>query len=106
MKCMCVWCIWRVYVAWCIYVRVQLDTFHALADPTLELHDGNGMLLASNDNWKDTQEAEIEADLLAPTSDLESAIAATLAPGAYTAIVRGNNGTTGVALVEAYQLDN
>jgi hypothetical protein len=77
-----------------------------LADPTLELHDGNGMLLASNDNWKDAQEAEIRADLLAPTNDFESAIAATLAPGAYTAIVRGNNGTTGVALVEAYQLDN
>ena len=76
----------------------------ALADPTLELHDGNGSLIQSNDNWKDTQETEIEATGLQPTNDLESAIFQTLAPGAYTAIVSGSGGLTGVALVEVYRL--
>jgi hypothetical protein len=76
----------------------------ALADPTLELHDSNGAIIASNDNWKDTQEAEIEAAQLAPADDRESAIEATLAPGAYTAIVRGKDNGTGVGLVEAYNL--
>ena len=76
----------------------------ALADPVLELHNGNGATLASNDNWKDTQEAEIIATTVPPTDDLESAIVATLSPGAYTPIVLGNNNTTGVALVEAYNL--
>ena len=76
-----------------------------LADPALELHDSDGALIASDDNWKDTQEAEIEADALAPSNDFESAIATTLTPGAYTAIVRGNNNTTGLALVEVYQLE-
>jgi hypothetical protein len=56
---------------------------NALADPTLELHDPNGTLLASNDNWKDTQQVEIEATGLAPTNDKESAIVRTLAPGNY-----------------------
>ena len=74
-----------------------------LADPNLELHDSSGAIIASNDNWKDTQEAEIEATGLAPTNDLESAIAAPLSPGAYTAIVRGNKSTVGLALVEVYQ---
>jgi len=78
-----------------------------LADPTLELRDGNGGLLASNDNWRSDQEAEIIATGIPPTNDLESAIVATLpANGAsYTAIVRGVNGTTGVALVEIYALN-
>ena len=77
----------------------------ALADPTLELHDGNGGLLASNDNWRNDQEAEIEATSLAPNDDAESAILRTLAPGAYTTILRGVGDTTGVGLVEAYNLD-
>jgi hypothetical protein len=83
-----------------------------LADPTLELHDANGATLATNDNWKindltqQSQEAEVQATLLAPTDDLESAIVTTLAPGPYTAVVRGKNETTGVALVEAYNLPN
>ena len=59
----------------------------------------------TNDNWKDTQQAEIETTGLAPSMDSESAILATLNPGAYTAIVRGVGGGTGVALVEAYDLD-
>ena len=75
-----------------------------LADPTVELHDANGNLLASNDNWKTTQQTEITASGYAPPNDLESAIVSTLAPGNYTAIVRGVNGTTGVALVEVYAL--
>ena len=79
---------------------------NALPDPTLELHDGNGALMSSNDNWRDSQEAEIQARGLAPTHDLESAILATLSPGGYTAIVRGKNGMTGAALVEAYELGN
>ena len=75
-----------------------------LADPTLELFDGNGVLLASNDDWRDTQEAEIMATMMAPSNEAESAIVATLAPSLYTAIVRGANDTTGVALVEVYNL--
>jgi hypothetical protein len=78
---------------------------NALADPTLELHDGNGTLLASNDDWKETQQAAIAATGLAPPNDLESAIVGTLPPGNYTAIVRGFNNTSGNALVEVYGLD-
>ena len=77
-----------------------------LVDPTLELHDGNGALLATNDNWRSDQEAEIIATGVPPTDDMESAIVRTLNPGGYTAIVRGVNDTTGVALVEVYQLSN
>ena len=76
-----------------------------LADPTLELHDGNGTLLQENDNWRTGgQETEIIATTIPPSDDLESAIVRNLTPGAYTAIVRGVNDTTGVALVEAYDL--
>lgn len=78
---------------------------NALGDPVLELHDGNGVLIASNYNWRDTQEAEITATGLAPSNNLESAILRDLAPGAYTAIVRGLNDTTGVALIEVYNLN-
>lgn len=77
---------------------------NALQDPTLELHDGNGALMIFNDNWRDSQQAEIQARGLAPSNDLESAILATLPPGACTAIVRGFDNTTGIALVEAYEL--
>ena len=77
----------------------------ALQDPTLELHDGFGTLIVSNDNWKESQQAEIEATGLQPTNDFESAIVMTLLPAPYTAIVRGKNDTTGVALVEVYNLN-
>ena len=77
----------------------------ALADTVLELHEPGGTVI-TNDNWKDTQEAEIVATTVPPSNDLESAIVATLDPGAYTAIVSGKNGGTGIALVEAYDLDN
>jgi hypothetical protein len=75
-----------------------------LQDPTLELHDGSGATIESNDNWRSDHEAEIQATGLAPTNDNESAIVKTLAPGNYTAIVRGAGGSTGVGLVEVYQL--
>ncbi len=76
----------------------------ALQDPVLELHDGSGATIATNDNWKDTQQAEIEATGIAPTDDRESATLQTLVPGNYTAIVRGKDSTTGVGLVEVYNL--
>ena len=78
----------------------------SLADPTLELHDSNGTTLTLNDNWRSDQESEILATGIAPTDDAESAILTTLSPGPYTAIVRGANNTTGIALVEVYQRDN
>jgi hypothetical protein len=77
----------------------------AMADPTLELRDANGILLSSNDNWRSTQETAIIATGVAPTRDAEAAIVTTFSPGSYTAIVRGVNGSTGVAVVEVYQLD-
>jgi len=79
-----------------------------LADPTLELRDGNGGLIRANDNWRSDQEIEIIATGAAPTNDLESALISTLpANGApYTAILRGVNNTSGVALVEIYALTN
>ena len=77
----------------------------AMADPALELRDAAGNLVSSNDNWRSTQQAAIIASGVAPTRDAESAIATSLAPGSYTAIVRGANGTTGVAVVDVYQLN-
>ena len=87
----------------------QFGVPNALADPTLELHDGNRTLIASNDNWQTTQiggiissdqVSAIQNSGLAPSQPSESAIIATLPPGNYTAVVRGKNNTTGVALVE------
>jgi phospholipase/lecithinase/hemolysin len=78
----------------------------ALADPVLELHNSTGALLTANDNWKDTQEVEIEATTVAPPNDAESAIVQTLSPGNYTAILRGKNDTAGVGLIEVYDLDS
>ena len=81
---------------------VALDA--VLRDPVLELLDGAGALMALNDNWRDTQEAEIRATTIPPNHSLESGIVATLTPGAYTAKVSGKNGTSGVGLVEVYDL--
>ena len=77
----------------------------ALQDPTLELHDGQGSIIATNDNWQDSQPSEIQATTIPPNDPREAAILRQLSPGAYTAIIRGKKNTTGVALVEAYQLD-
>jgi hypothetical protein len=76
----------------------------ALQDTLLELHDQNGTGVISNDDWRSTQEAQIIATTIPPSSDRESAILATLVPGSYTAIVRGANDATGIALIEAYNL--
>jgi len=85
----------------------QVGVPNVLADPVLELHGPGGFVTIINDNWRDAQEIVIQNTGIAPGSDLEAAIDATLAPGAYTAVVRGNgtNGT-GVALVEVYDLDS
>ena len=77
----------------------------ALADPILELHNSDGSLLFQNDNWRTDQEQQIIDTTVPPSNDQESAIVATLTPGAYTAIVRGAGDTTGVALVEVYALN-
>jgi hypothetical protein len=86
----------------------------ALLNPTLELHDHTGALIASNDNWQHTiiggiitsdQLSDIRSSGHAPRDARESAIVAELPAGNYTAIVRGVNDTTGVALVELYDLD-
>lgn len=76
-----------------------------LDNPEVELHDATGSVIFSNDDWRSDQEAQIIATGLAPSDDRESAILATLPPGAYTAILRGVDGATGVALVEVYALD-
>ncbi|MFN2623323.1 MAG: hypothetical protein ABR611_10800 [Chthoniobacterales bacterium] len=77
-----------------------------MSDPTLELHAGNGALMTSNDNWKDSPDrALIESSGLAPTDDRESAIIRTLVPGVYTGVVAGKNNTTGIASIEVYDLD-
>jgi hypothetical protein len=76
-----------------------------LADPTLDLRAADGSLILSNDNWMDTQQAEIEATGIPPQNDLEAAIVATLSPGSYTAILRGKDQGTGIGLVEIYDLN-
>jgi len=76
-----------------------------LDDPTLELHNENGATIAFNDDWKDSHPAEVQASGLAPSHDREAVVIGNFPPGQYTAIVRGQDDTTGIALVEAYQLN-
>jgi phospholipase/lecithinase/hemolysin len=76
----------------------------ALLDPTLELFDENGVSLAFNDDWKQGQAQSVIATQLAPGDDREAVIVAFTPPGNYTAVVRGKDDMTGVALVEAYRL--
>ena len=92
----------------------QFGIHDVLTNPSLELHNGSGALIASNDNWQTTilggiitsnQVGDIQNSGHAPTAASESAIIADLQPGNYTAIVRGVSNTTGVALVEVYDLD-
>jgi autotransporter-associated beta strand protein len=75
-----------------------------LPNPTLELHTPQSGVI-TNDDWKETQQTEIQDTGLAPGNDLDSAILATLQPGTYTAILAGQNNSTGIALVEIYDLD-
>jgi PAP2 superfamily len=77
----------------------------SLADPLLELHDTNGAIIRTNDNWlTDPGAAQLLAAGLAPNNAAEAAILTPLAPGAYTAVVRGKGSNTGVALIEVYNL--
>ncbi|MEO5753127.1 MAG: hypothetical protein ABIR38_00280 [Chthoniobacterales bacterium] len=84
------------------------DSAPPIPDPVLELHRADGTVVV-NDNWRETQEQEIMDTGLAPVNDLDSAIVATLPPGAYTAVLRGkgtsDDGSFGTALVEVYDLD-
>lgn len=75
-----------------------------LADPVLELHNGDGVIIASNDNWRATQESAILATGAPPPDDSEAALIATVFPGAYTAVERGQDGGSGVGLIEIYNL--
>jgi len=78
---------------------------NALDDPTIQVVDGNGTTLASNDNWKDSADrTEIEGTGIPPTKDAESAAILSLMPGQYTAIVRGAGNKTGIGLVEIYNV--
>jgi hypothetical protein len=81
------------------------DIIGALANPAIELHGPDTFVTITNDNWRDTQETEILDTTIPPTDDLESAIVATLAPGAYTVIVSGVGASSGIALVEVYDLN-
>jgi hypothetical protein len=76
-----------------------------LEDPTLTLHDNTGAIIASNDDWQQTQRIDIQATGVAPSDRREPAIVRTLAPGTYTAVVKGKNAATGICLVEIYDLD-
>ena len=77
-----------------------------MADPTLELRDGNGALLIANNDWQDNpdQAGELNAAGLAPSNNLEAAIIGTFAPGLYTALLAGRDNGTGPGLVEVYDL--
>jgi hypothetical protein len=83
----------------------QFGLTGVLADPTLELYDSSSNLTAANDNWRETQEGEIIASGVPPTNDLESALVATLSPGTHTVIVKGKDDTSGIGVVEAYDLE-
>jgi hypothetical protein len=76
-----------------------------LADPIVELRNSSGVLLQQNNNWRDDQESQIEGGPFEPSNDLESVILRTLAPGAYTAILKGVGNTTGVGTIEVYDND-
>jgi hypothetical protein len=84
----------------------QAGLSNVLADPTLELRDNNGMLLIANDNWQDdsASAALLTAHGLGPSNSLESGIFASLPAGAFTAILAGKNGGTGIGLVEIYHV--
>jgi hypothetical protein len=83
----------------------SLEVAAKLLDPQLELFNADGTLLQANNNWRDTQESEINATTIPPSNNLEAAIVTTLPAGSYTAVLRGADGGTGVALIEVYALD-
>jgi hypothetical protein len=75
-----------------------------LQDPTVELHDGNGATIAFNDDWQNDANKGLIPQSLKPGDQRESALYRVLAPGNYTAIVRGSGNSTGVGLVEVYDI--
>jgi hypothetical protein len=77
---------------------------NALLDPVLEIHNSDGVLISSNDDWRADQQQQIIDSGLAPSNDRESAIIATLAPGSYTGVIRGAGDSSGIALFEIYKL--
>ncbi|MFL6588590.1 MAG: hypothetical protein ACJ8M4_00290 [Chthoniobacterales bacterium] len=83
----------------------QVGITNALTNPRLELFDGNGSLLLANDNWKETQQSEIERSGVSPGNDAESAILASLPAGSYTAVVSGQDASVGTSLIEVYNLE-
>ena len=83
----------------------QFGVPSVLPNPFLDLRDANGNPLMTNNNWKDTQQTQIQGSGYAPPNDAESAILTTLAPGNYTAILSGVGNSTGNALVEVYSLN-
>ncbi len=88
-------------------VAANVPADQVLQDPVIELHGPNGALILQNDNWKDSpQRAQIEGGPFAPTDDREAVIMATLQPAAYTAIISGKGGTTGIGLIEVYDNDS
>ena len=84
----------------------KAEIANALADTVLELYGSDGSLIASNDDWKESQQSEIEESGVPPEDERESAIVITLDPGSYTAVVRGRENTTGIAVAEIYDLDS
>ena len=76
-----------------------------LADPTLDLRNSASSSIFSNDNWRDAQQSQLEGTAFQPANDLEAVIVITLSPGAYTAILAGKNGGTGVGLIEIYDAE-
>lgn len=84
---------------------VSSGVTNVLANPVLELRDSAGVLVASNNDWQDTQASQIQQSGIAPTNPLESAMLKTLAPGSYTAVVSGSGGGQGNGLIEAYEMD-
>jgi hypothetical protein len=88
-----------------VHCMICIPEVSPLTDPELELHGPNGFATIINDNWRDAQEAEIIATGLAPDNNSDPAIVVTLPPGNYTAVVRGKNNTSGVAVVEVYDLN-
>ncbi len=84
----------------------QFGVTGVLANPALEIHDQSGAVIASNNDWQDTQKDVIAASGLAPQASAEAAVRLTLAPGAYTAVMSGQGGGSGVGLVEVYDLSN
>ena len=83
----------------------RYNIVNVLENPMLELHGPGDFVTMLNNDWRDTQEVEIQATGIPPTNDFEPAIIASLAPGAYTAILKGNSDASGVALVEIYDLN-